>query len=67
MQCHCIVANYLLLHDRTGTLASIYIYTHIYIYIMYKLYHTTSGISLLLHDAKANVRQSVNNYDIPQV
>ena len=35
---------------------------HIY---MYKLYHTTSGISLLLHDAE--VKQSVNKNDIPQV
>ena len=34
---------------------------------MYKLYHTTSGISLLLHDAEAKLRQSVNNNDIPQV
>ena len=34
---------------------------------MYKLYHTTSGISLLLHDTKAMPRQSVNNSDIPQV
>ena len=31
------------------------------------LYHTMSGISLLLHDAKAKLRQSVNNNDIPQV
>ena len=34
---------------------------------MYKLYHTTRGISLLLHDAEAKPRQSVNNNDIPQV
>ena len=34
---------------------------------MYKLYHTTSGISLLLHDAEAKPKQSVNNNDIPQV
>ena len=34
---------------------------------MYKLYHTTSGISLLLHDSEAKLRQSVNNNDITQV
>ena len=33
----------------------------------YKLYHTTSEISLLLHDAEAKLRESVNNNDIPQV
>ena len=46
----------------------IYIYIYIYIYTyMYKLYHTMSGISLLLHHAEAKPRQSVNNNDIPQV
>ena len=34
---------------------------------MYKLYHTTSGISLLLQHAEVKLRQSVNNNDIPQV
>ena len=34
---------------------------------MYKLYHTTSRILLLLHDAEAKVRQSVNNNDILRV
>ena len=43
-----------------------YIYIYIYIY-MYKLYHTMRGISLLLHDAEAKPRQSVNNNDVPQV
>ena len=39
---------------------------HTYIY-MYKLYHTMRGISLLLHDAEAKPKQSVNNNDVPQV
>ena len=30
----------------------------------YKLYHTTSRILLLLHNAEAKLRQSVNNNDI---
>ena len=34
---------------------------------MYKLYHTTSGISLLLHDAETKPSKSVSNNDIPQV
>ena len=38
--------------------------THQY---MYKLYHTTSEISLLLHNAEAKPMHSVNNNDIPQV
>ena len=32
-----------------------------------KLYNTTSRISLLLHDAEAKPRQSVNSNDVLQV
>ena len=36
-------------------------------FYMHKLHHTTSRISLLLRDAKAKLRQSVNNNDVLRV
>ena len=53
------------------TQSDIYIYIYIYIYThthirayMYKLYHTTSKISMLLHDTESKPRRHVNNNDI---
>ena len=38
-------------------------YIIIYIIYIYKLYHTMSRISLLLHDAEAKPMQSVISYE----
>ena len=60
----------LLLTERWDT-ENLFIIVYSYIIYMcvcvYKLYHTTSRISLLLHNAEAKLRQSANNNDIPSV